>query len=1582
MAHPLTSTTPQRITLIHNYTTPQQVVQDFDVMFPRLKAFYLKNGHSNVTSGHGHQELSSWAQALRRIQPKYLKQDQRQALGALGFNWSLPSHLGEQVVGILENTSQSTSIPKPVATRTFRSNYRLSREMRRHEVMLPRLRAFYEKNGHPFVPHNHEDKNLYRYFTQIRQRFRTDVLRGVINRVLQQTVQNSTIFQLLTDMGVWDDGRQHQRWFQMFRRLESYAKEHNSTQVSSAIDKDLYLWTRSLRVQYRRLTPDPDALRHTLAADKVEALERIGFEWESPEIARRRSWSTMFPLLKQFYEEHGHTDIPPNHTGGLYRWTQDLRIRHSRQFRHSSTAGKSQVRLSADKMKQLRAIGFSLPNATRTSKPRRTHPNLFPRLEQFYLKHGHTWITEDCGDPELYAYYRNLRNNYKWQADGRSDPTGKRPKLQDEMIEKLSSLGVFDRKSVFPEWAKMIERLQDYIVQHGTTVVDVSIDAELHHWTSSLRTKHRRQALNLTKTGSSPPRLAKSRLDELNQLGFDWDPPQIPRRRCWAEMIPLVQSFYHEHGHACVSAGDPAGLHKWIKGQLSRHGPDLRNTKEPPSSKISPEKIKQLRELGLGTQRAQAFYSWGGRRHQMLERIRAFHAKYGHTFVPEHFEDQELYIYVKNLRENYKWQADGRNPTGKRPRLAAFWFERLNELGIWDESPEPYKWPQSYPRWPQAVEKLQSYVKVHGTTLVNRSLDENLYQWTKRLRTRYRRQAKNITSTIVRTLPQEKMEELARIGFDWEGRDFSKRRLWSEMLPRLQVFQKLHGHTWVPEGYPNDPMLGRSWPTKTDTTTLGNQLGMAPDEIDSLLGRLCDFHEEHGNTFVFRDCGDLELYEFVRSLRKQYKWQARHPMEPPPRIGKHYQMGESLLQVLKVLGIWDTRPRYSNWSEMFTRLVGYKTEHNTTIVDRYLDEDLYLWARRLRLRYYRQVLNMTTVEPAGFVHVLSQSKLQALHSIDFQWETPEVMRLCSWHRMFPRLQAFYKDYGHYNVPVDYPGGLYNWTHDLIQQYNQQGKNEPGIMMLHEQVKQLHDLQLDRIRKPPSKKGVSTKTGVMQRLEAYFQTHGNTHVPDDYDDLELVAYLDHLRKNFKWQVQGLDDPTGKGPRLNEDELMLLKNIGVWSVPDWKSQTFSSSVQRLSDYISKYGDANVDPDLDIDLHRWTRELRRRYQYQALNISGYSTGHQLSEEQLSILSDIGFDWGDPVMVERDIWRKLYPRLEAFKRRYGHVDVPSNFTDQELHNWTAGLVERYGYSLANFSGPAFSPMGVSTLAWEKIRQLQDLGMQGVFPPIVDIYTFWKERRHTTITQRDQIAFNACETHLREEFAKFQCDPSSSRIPVNIGRELEEMKYPFLSKREMVWERRFQQLCAYKEKNGHTEVPRFGAARKATPGLWEWCAFQRGKYGRLDHENPSEEARERIAKLNSIGFKWRLLNDWNSNFERLKAYQAQHGHLKFARDDPSTSSLASWYKSQKTRWFEIPEERRNLLLTIPGFSTPKPRRRRVSRELMLEFLEKTGGDQLRIPPPTANTNMTEYALMLYWREEARLAELEFDEENGEFFPY
>jgi hypothetical protein len=114
-------------------------------------------------------------------------------------------------------------------------------------------------------------------------------------------------------------------------------------------------------------------------------------------------------------------------------------------------------------------------------------------------------------------------------------------------------------------------------------------------------------------------------------------------------------------------------------------------------------------------------------------------------------------------------------------------------------------------------------------------------------------------------------------------------------------------------------------------------------------------------------------------------------------------------------------------------------------------------------------------------------------------------------------------------------------------------------------------------------------------------------------------------------------------------------------------------------------------------------------------------------------------------------------------------------------------------------------------------------------------------------------------------------------------------------WDENFQLLVEYQETHGNCNVPN---QYQQDPTLGGWVQRQRINKDRLSDEQ--------CAKLDELGFSWRLLRTWNESLELLVSYHNQHGHCNVPhKKDPT---LGNWVLRQRQERDSRTDEQRTRL--------------------------------------------------------------------------
>ena len=110
-------------------------------------------------------------------------------------------------------------------------------------------------------------------------------------------------------------------------------------------------------------------------------------------------------------------------------------------------------------------------------------------------------------------------------------------------------------------------------------------------------------------------------------------------------------------------------------------------------------------------------------------------------------------------------------------------------------------------------------------------------------------------------------------------------------------------------------------------------------------------------------------------------------------------------------------------------------------------------------------------------------------------------------------------------------------------------------------------------------------------------------------------------------------------MTDEQIQLLDDIGF----DWNPTggahdvTWHSKYQQLADFYREHGHLKVGGVLP-NMTQWKAAQRKKFK-----------AMQLTEEQIQMLNDIGFQWTD----RQATWNARYEELAAFYKQHGHLKV-----------------------------------------------------------------------------------------------------------------------------------------------------------------------------------------------------------------------------------------------------------------------------------------------------------------------------------------
>ena len=358
----------------------------------------------------------------------------------------------------------------------------------------------------------------------------------------------------------------------------------------------------------------------------------------------------------------------------------------------------------------------------------------------------------------------------------------------------------------------------------------------------------------------------------------------------------------------------------------------------------------------------------------------------------------------------------------------------------------------------------------------------------------------------------------------------------------------------------------------------------------------------------------------------------------------------------------------------------------------------------------------------------------------------------------------------------------------------------------------------------------------RELMAYRRENGNCNVPMRYGHNPRLGYwVYNQRKEFRDYIRDF-----KESFITEEQIMDLDSIGFdWYAIDLNALAGDNKIsrwnQRLNEllaYKNQYGDCDVPTQFDKNpqLGNWVSGLRREYKRR-------QTGKcRITAEQIQALEKNGFVWS--IGAGKISWKQRFEDLCAYRADNGHCNVPRS------HGALGNFVVKQRQEYRN-----------STLTQERVRKLESIGFSWNHnndqwqEQYADLVEYKRQNGSSNAPQRyrKNPRLGAWVNHQRREYRKF-INGQTSQINEERVSQLEAIGFQWSHFVPVPWERRYDDLIAYKAEYGDCNVPR---NFKSDPVLARWVNEQRRAYSKFQNKQKSQMNQQRIDALENIGFVW-----------------------------------------------------------------------------------------------------------------------------------
>jgi hypothetical protein len=553
-----------------------------------------------------------------------------------------------------------------------------------------------------------------------------------------------------------------------------------------------------------------------------------------------------------------------------------------------------------------------------------------------------------------------------------------------------------------------------------------------------------------------------------------------------------------------------------------------------------------------------------------------------------------------------------------------------------------------------------------------------------------------------------------------------------------------------------------------------------------------------------------------------------------------------------------------------------------------------------------------------------------------------AVHVTQWKRMFDKLLAYMKQYGHCNVPFRYKckdaekTRLGAWVFVQRRNLALPDNDDNGVVAPHV-VRRRQLLEsigfLWRIRElgrqvDPNTMHASAQDrfnarwyAMYERLKEYKAEYGHCRVPylyncsatgdDDGDDENRVVRLgnwvaqqrvvgttdrlvtEHRRQlldelGFVWNT--------KKPEVSRSSLSRrLKQRDNYMRAKWRAM-WEDRYQRLLRYREEHGDClvpvfHLDPD-GVRLGVWVGTQRQVLgNYHCLDEHRRSLRPDFVRERYEKLKAIGFCFRavrDATVEAR--WKRWYDELVAHHAQFGDGKVSYN-AKSPLSRWVNKVRNVKRNKISRDQREQLEKLGfiwgnVGDYRWDtRFAQLEQ---------------FRQQHGHCITKRVDEADYPGLYWWVRNQRIL------RNRMVPERRAKLDAMPGFVWSELEAQWSAMYDQLRRYREEHGDCNVP---VRYPGVPGLGAWVRTQRAS-----RTNVTPAHRE---LLDALGFTWTkrtyVDTDWSEMYDRLRRYKEEHGDCNVPFRYPGIPSLGNWVKTQRSPRTKMTPEHR-VLLDALGF--------------------------------------------------------------------
>jgi hypothetical protein len=601
------------------------------------------------------------------------------------------------------------------------------------EVRLSELADYRRIHGHCNVPTRSDSENtkLATWVTNQRQQYK-------LHRQGEISFMTNFRIQALEKIAFeWSN-----TWEARLSELADYRKIHGHCNIPASYSENAKLgkWVTNQRSQYKLHLQGE---RSYMTLLRIQALESLGFEWDSHSVA----WVDRLNELADYRKSHGHCNVPRNYSENskLGQWVTNQRSQYK-----SHQEGKASS-MTTFRIQALESLGFEWNRFGATWEDR------LSELADYRRIHGHCTVPYNYSENrKLATWVMKQRSQYKSHQEGKTSPitTFRIQELERLGFEWKSSRGYRKRTPKKPSLDDNTTRVRERVAEAPERVQTTAQTQEDFNIAAAEAASY---PMN---TDSGQTTQDDRSTNKHSQKRSTLEPPSKVSRRqskvsAWEDRFSELADYRKIHGHCNVPTkwSENAMLGAWVTNQRSHY----RLHQEGKTSPMTTFRIQELESVGFKWSIV-CVTAWEVRLSELAE----YRKIYGHCNVPQNYsENTKLAAWVQKQRSQYKSHQEGKASSVTNLRIQA-----LESLG--------FEWNRFGATWGDCLSELADYRRIHGHCTVPYNYSENrkLATWVATQRNKYNSNLNGKTSPMTTF----RIQELERLGFEWKSsRGYKKR---------------------------------------------------------------------------------------------------------------------------------------------------------------------------------------------------------------------------------------------------------------------------------------------------------------------------------------------------------------------------------------------------------------------------------------------------------------------------------------------------------------------------------------------------------------------------------------------------------------------------------------------------------------------------------------------------------------------------------------------------------------------------------------------------------------------------------------